>query len=306
MLVVKSLFSFAMAYAHGVVHELQQTEHDIKARDLIVRHLGSMPLVRVNGSDLRDAGVIPELVRRLQLAKDFTDHLTSLDDSERAREVFETAIVACAALRDMGCGSSASRVETRTSGGLHLIVWFVGRVHGRRWNKLSHLDLRGLTVAVGAIRNVGHSTRENSDEFHRLGVTKLLSWRLLCHWSTDESTDNEACEMKTITKSCCLPPAGSSYREAAFRSAGALINVAEKSDDCVKVCGSDRALIDILVESWGGKDKKKALISPGLHRILKFATKYDQNFSYLYILEKEEKRRKDAQNLEKIRSNVIV
>mmetsp|Transcript_18091 Transcript_18091/g.26889 ORF Transcript_18091/g.26889 Transcript_18091/m.26889 type:complete len:80 (+) Transcript_18091:2-241(+) len=69
-------------------------------------------------------------------------------------------------------------------------------------------------------------------------------------------------------------------------------------------------MIDILVASWGGKNKsgKAALIHPGLHAILKVAaSKYNLDSSLIDVLEREETRRKHAQEREELRkSNLLL
>lgn len=270
-----------------IVAKLMQSS-DKEAASLISRHVGNMALVRADGKGLQEAGIIPELVCRLRVA--LSDNFQS-----------ESGLLACAALRDMGCGSAASRKAVRFSGGLVPIVDCIKRFHGIRWENLYRDDLRSITVAAGAIRNLAHSTRENCEEFHRLGATDDLSWRLL-HGNSPKGSDVSRDDQH-------LPEAGSPWREASFRSAGALINMAEKCSDCAEACASNFHLIDILVASWGGKNKrgKAAVIHPGLHIILKLAAaKYSLDSSLVDALEREETRRKHAQEREGLRKKNLL
>ena len=115
-----------------------------------------------------------------------------------------------------------------------------------------------------------------------------------------------------------LPAAGTPWREAAFRSAASIINIAEKSEQCVEsICKEDNcsSLLHVLIETWGGKNKggKAAVVHPGLLAILKRLVQYpyiekldlEMSSTINTILEREEKRRRTAQMEEKRRMSKL-
>ncbi|KAL7539871.1 LOW QUALITY PROTEIN: hypothetical protein ACHAWF_006530 [Thalassiosira exigua] len=83
-------------------------------------------------------------------------------------------------------------------------------------------ELRLLTNALGVIRNISHSTPDVCQEFFAFGLVDLLVWCLI----PDEIPPH--LDSSTPATPSSLPDASQPWREASFRTAGSLINIAEK------------------------------------------------------------------------------
>ncbi|KAL3783003.1 hypothetical protein ACHAW5_009100 [Stephanodiscus triporus] len=184
-------------------------------------------------------------------------------------------------LRDLSCGSASNRAAVLAwtppssckaaciENGVHLLSNYVKRYDQWKWEEILALEQRGpdtrnsgaanecvasthrgkkelrlLTNALGAIRNTSHSTPDVCQEMFDHGLVDPLVWRLMprCLTKNRQST--------TIVSS--LPDVSLPWREACFRAAGSLINLAEKCPDVAHQLGSDRELIHLLIETWGG------------------------------------------------------
>jgi hypothetical protein len=174
-------------------------------------------------------------------------------------------------LRDLSCGSAFNRAAVLTwtppspcraaciENGVHLLSTYVKRYDRWKWEEILSLKQRGLdtrstgpahesaastdrgkkelrllTNALGVIRNISHSTPDVCQEMFNHGLVDPLVWRLM-----------PRCSIK-------LPDVSLPWREACFRAAGSLINLAEKCPDVAHQLGSNRELIHLLVETWGG------------------------------------------------------
>jgi hypothetical protein len=253
------------------------------------------------------------------------------------------------ALRDLSCGSSLSRSaildwttpftislhytcngekRLQVHNGIHLICAYMLRYHKLRWDDVLSLnecnsvttndsttlisvtergkkELRLLTNALGAIRNTSHSTPGNCQAFFECGLTDLLVWRLC-------ATLNHPEDGRTNNATNRTPLDNTRYwREAKYRAAGSLINLAEKCPSVACQLGSDRQLILLLIETWGGakalsSDPKKLksipLLHLGLAAILRAADdgalEGGLDDCMKRILEKEQIRKKIAQKKE--------
>jgi hypothetical protein len=184
-------------------------------------------------------------------------------------------------LRDLSCGSALNRAAilawtppssckaARIENGVHLLSNYVKRYDQWKWEEILSLEqigpdtlndgaanecaasthrgkkeLRLLTNALGAIRNTSHSTPDVCQEMFDHGLVDPLVWRLMprCLMKNRQST--------TIVPS--LPGVSLPWREACFRAAGSLINLAEKCPDVAHQLGSNCELIHLLIETWGG------------------------------------------------------
>ncbi|KAL9183697.1 hypothetical protein ACHAXT_004553 [Thalassiosira profunda] len=198
-------------------------------------------------------------------------HMTALD----------LATSCLGSLRDLACGSAANRAailawspspaEKNDShaieNGVHLLSAYVQRYDQCRWEQILSLkemgsdtsgnaiaadaptqtergkkELRLLTNALGVVRNASHSTPDVCLEFFRRGLVDTLVWRLM----PDDA------DTTTPATASSLPDASSPWREACFRSAGSLINLAEKCPAVARQLGSNRRLLYLLIEAWGG------------------------------------------------------
>mmetsp|Transcript_5358 Transcript_5358/g.11706 ORF Transcript_5358/g.11706 Transcript_5358/m.11706 type:complete len:490 (+) Transcript_5358:33-1502(+) len=219
-------------------------------------------------------------------------HLRSFDPSfgvvvvnELGASALDLAISCLGSLRDLSCGSalnraavlawtppSPARYDTQCiENGVHVLSAYVNRYDKFEWEDILYLkeresntispadgidsktptdrgkrELRLLTNALGAIRNTSHSTPDVCQEFFNYGLVDLLVWRL----TSDDTLKNT--QPTTSMPSSSLPEASRPWREACFRAAGSLINLAEKCPDVAYRLGSNRRLIYLLIEAWGG------------------------------------------------------
>jgi len=181
------------------------------------------------------------------------------------------------------------------------------------------LELRLLTNAIGVLRNVAHSHRINCELIHKYGITTELIWRLKLGTTSKESSsilsrvDSEStkplCPLTNTTTNTTtmMPDASKPWREASYRIAGCLVNLAEKCHEVASLCARDDELIQILIDSWGGGGgKNSSLLHIGLGNILKERQETGDAFLdelVLNILEKEGQRADDAREKEKRKKN---
>lgn len=250
------------------------------------------------------------------------------------------------AVRDLSCGSALSRsailewapprilnFEYKCNGqqylevrnGIHILCAYVLRYHELHWQDILMLcsstdattnnitergkkEVRLLTNALGAIRNTSHSTPDNCQAFFDCGLTDLLVWRLTPDLN-NSLDDNKVFESAIDSRH---------WREAKYRTAGSLINLAEKCPSIAYRLGSDRQMILLLIETWGGtnavsSDPKKLkgipLLHLGLAAILHAANDgaLDGGLDdiMMRILEKERIRKKVAQQKEARRKSKL-
>mmetsp|Transcript_683 Transcript_683/g.1162 ORF Transcript_683/g.1162 Transcript_683/m.1162 type:complete len:490 (+) Transcript_683:198-1667(+) len=219
-------------------------------------------------------------------------HLRSIDPSfdvivmnELGASALDHAISCLGSLRDLSCGSalnraavlawtppSPARYDTQCiENGVHVLSAYVNRYDKFEWEDILYLkerefnmispadeidsktptdrgkrELRLLTNTLGAIRNTSHSTPDVCQDFFNYGLVDLLVWRL-----TSDDTLRNTQSTKTMPSSS-LPGASRPWREACFRAAGSLINLAEKCPDVAYRLGSNRRFIYLLIEAWGG------------------------------------------------------
>ena len=250
----------------------------IQRLNIIEKHMGSMAQCRgKNGVKLREAGALNNLLLLLQMI--IKSYLRKIDE-ETDENVINLIVFALGALRDLACGDAINRSiigdfsfhgeDVDCQSGLELIVYFIQRYHNLCWKNimmipeqcndqhfqndddvitLAHgrLELKILTSAAGVIRNITHSTRSNCEKLHRFGVTDLFIWRLRHGTNTSKRINANGSIPNQL-----LPDSSKPWREASFRIASSLINMAEKSNDCASKCADDDELIYILLESWGG------------------------------------------------------
>ena len=233
--------------------------------------------------------------------KSFGEHIfsDSVAFNTMHSSALDLAVVCLGALRDLSCGSALSRsailewaspftvnIHYRCNSdkclvvqnGIHLLCAYILRYHELNWEDILLLgecssssaapiltsytdrgkkELRLLTNTLGAIRNTSHSTPDVCQTFFECGLTDLLVWRLTSDLVNvlDLSTNIDNTRY---------------WREAKYRAAGSLINLAEKCPPVAYQLGSDRRMILQLIETWGGAhavstDSKKLKGTPLLH-----------------------------------------
>mmetsp|Transcript_19287 Transcript_19287/g.27136 ORF Transcript_19287/g.27136 Transcript_19287/m.27136 type:complete len:540 (+) Transcript_19287:24-1643(+) len=180
-------------------------------------------------------------------------------------------------------------------------------------------ELRLMTSLIGAVRNASHGTRSTCKAFCsknilytedvKVSLADLLIWRILdgssfreCSSEKDFSHDQlSSCKQPFLILNL-LPDTTNPYREACYRCAGSIINLAEKSSCFALKCSKDDRLLLQLVHSWGGigsiielaidKDKNKVIfpivnnkknhpkhvvLHPGLIAIMEHRLKYSSS-----------------------------
>jgi hypothetical protein len=191
----------------------------------------------------------------------------------------ELATSCLGSLRDLSCGSASNRAEILEwtpqspceveciENGVQLLNSYVKRYDRWKWEEILSLQQRGLDIhvaevateraastdrgkkelrlltnALGAVRNSSHSRSDVCRQMFNDGLVDVLVWRLMprCILENGQSTTN------------ALPDVSLPWREACFRASGSLINLAEKCPCVARQLGSNRELIHLLVETWGG------------------------------------------------------
>ena len=251
----------------------------------------------------------------------------------------DLAIAALGSLRDLACGSALNRAaflswETPAQNnfhgmlidnGVHVLVAYIKRYDGLSWEDILCLEesanasqaedsygdpiytargrkeIRMLTNALAAIRNSSHSTADVCQSFYMYGLVDLLMWRLVSNASTNGVS--------------VLPEPTKPWREACYRTAGSLINLAEKCPGVAIKLASNRKIIYILLQTWGGtnaitfnnekRNKGLPLLHLGLAAVLKAAAdgalEGGLDDTMIRVLEKEKERKKVAQRREEER-----
>jgi hypothetical protein len=175
-------------------------------------------------------------------------------------------------------------------------------------------ELRLLTNALGAIRNTSHSTPDNCQAFYQCGLVEILMWRLSPELQYAIAQNGNKALSSHVFTSTSTSDATRHWREAKYRAAGSLINLAEKCPSVAKQLGSNREMILLLIEAWGGAKaitvdsnnlRGVPLLHLGLAAILHAAKDGALNGGLddvmARILEKEQTRKKVAQRKEEER-----
>jgi hypothetical protein len=216
------------------------------------------------------------------------DKSISFDDivtNELQMTAINLATSCLGSLRDLACGSAPNRAavliwtppasccnETcMIDNGVHLLCEYVARYDGYTFADILSLkqrefdttraeeatieclvtstdrgknEIRMLTNVLGVVRNTSHSTPDICQEMFKHGIVDCLVPLLLT--SSSGSRNDQS------TTSSSLPDVSCPWREASFRTAGSLINLAEKCPDIASLLATNRQLIVCLLEFWGG------------------------------------------------------
>jgi len=251
-------------------------------QNIISTYLGSMAQCRVYNKEIDRLGGIKYLMCILHtlIIRSCKRSPSPCWGNENEHEMeLELANVTLGAVRDLACGNASNRLQigqyvyedeaaASHKSGIEIISYFVNIYAKQTWEQIPKLQLRNMTNALGVMRNMTHSTAYNSRALHEAGMTKVCINRIRGRFCL--GVGGAACVSS-------LPDASKPWREASYRIAGTLINMAEKCNDTAIECAMDEDLILILIESWGGikeedldsaKSKKKKAI-PVLHLGLK-------------------------------------
>ena len=275
----------------------QGQDYKLRTR-LVESYMGSMALCRGRrGYELLEAGAIEALIATLnEILSDLPEPKQNAESGSSFGDIIQLARVSWGAIRDLGCGNAEIRARTRQIGGMKLLADYLRRYDGVQWEEIDTIQLRLITSIIGAMRNVTHSARENTVELHQHRVSDLLIWRLV--EGSSKPTTN-------------LPDASHPFREACFRAASTLINMAEKSEECARIYASNVLLIHMVVDVTGGVNKKTPVLHLGLLAILQMAKEHlpakDFDPDWEAILNRERTRKLGAQwrEEERKRANLL-
>ena len=251
---------------------------------------GSMAQCRVHGKEINKLNgikILMDILRSIiQFWSDFELGTKNDVNLEQYHKELDVAIVVLGALRDLSCGIAPNRrdIGTYRVEGDHIIVegdlclktgfdiisFFITRHKHQTWEEIPTRELKSMTAALGVTRNITHSTPFNCQGLHSIGMTEVFANRLRGRIKSEIIQEGE--EQNEHTFFTTLPDAAKPWREASYRLAGTLINMAEKCKDAADYCAREDGLIWILIDSWGGVkdwtslfdgDLKKAI--PCLH-----------------------------------------
>lgn len=272
------------------------------------------------------------------------DDFNDVAIEELSMTTLDLAIASLGSLRDLACGSALNRAaflvwkpppplqqpSIRIDNGVHVLVASIKRYDGLSWERILYLDtpmtnvnnsddlytvrgkkeIRLLTNALGVIRNSSHSTADVCQEFFAYGLVDLLLQRLIVGTTSNYNGSDTP----------VLPDATKPWREACYRTAGSLINLAEKCPDVAMKLASNRQIIYLLLETWGGANvtsmnnekgnrsrslKRLPLLHLGLATVLNAAgngaLEGGLDDTMILVLDKEKERKRLAQRREEDR-----
>ena len=227
----------------------------------------------------------------------------SLEGSEQDTYELELQVanVILGALRDLSCGNALNRIQigqydyqiqsketcgndvpvvistdistsanARIYNGIRITSFFITRHAHQTWEEIPKAELKSMTNALGVARNITHSTPYNCKALHETGMTSVFIDRLLGKVQSADQNGNATLSLSfakshlgEIASCRSLPDSSKPWREACYRLAGTLINMAEKCRDAAIECAGDEDIIWILIDSWGGVKDWNALSDTG-------------------------------------------
>ena len=227
---------------------------------------------------------------------------------------------------------TAPIIDSESKSSPYLMQQSMGAVTKCMYTERGKQELRLLTNVLGAIRNTSHSTPENCQAFFNYGLTNVLLRRLTSDFSAEKRVSQTTTATTNISftalshksnvcsLSSSLPDATCPWREASYRAAGCLINLAEKCPAVAYQLGSNRRLIYLLIETWGGASaiaitkntnaSKRGLpllhlgLAAILHAANSGALEGGLDEIMVQVLEKEKIRKKEAQRREEERKHL--
>eukprot|EP00979_Chaetoceros_neogracilis_P003680 scaffold654_cov253-Chaetoceros_neogracile.AAC.4 len=267
---------------------------------VISTYMGSMAQCRVHGKEINRLGGIEYLMTILynligywSLGERQGDIIANaIEDLQQSNLELQVGNATLGALRDLSCGNASNRrqigqydyqihghaeavakfdedvslatwedIETKTCTGIHIISFFITKHARQKWEEIPKLELKGMTNALGVTRNITHSSSLNCQALHKNGMTRIFMNRLCGILNGSENVARS--ESGKIGLYQSLPDVSKPWREACYRLAGTLINMAEKCRDAAIECASDEVVIWILIDSWGGIKDWNALFGLG-------------------------------------------
>ena len=270
-----------------IVPKAGEKNNSINANDPSSSTIILLPNMSSNGEDDLKLAALTNICNNHQyLRRSNKSNYDEIIRNEFDMAALDLATACLGSLRDLACGSAANRAAilswippsrcdiTCIENGVHVVCAYIKRYDQWKWEEIITLKQRGesnkigsvatvtdsttytergkkelrlLTNTLGVVRNVTHSTPDICHEFFNHGLVDILVWRII----PDSSLANDASQSSTLTSSS-LPDASCPWRESSFRAAASLINLAEKCPDVAYQLSSDRTLIYLLIETWGG------------------------------------------------------
>ena len=298
---------------------LELTSADVESKMFIISNfMGNLSQCRLNNAIIQEHNGIQSLMRIVAILANKLTIEANRSIIENEQQLWKLTNITLGSLRDLACGNAANRLQIGSftssydmTDGIDILTQFIKSFHQvshNDWKTIAPLKLKVLTSALGVIRNITHSTPCNCRSLHNKGMTDCFIHLLLNASKTEKSTSKKM-----------LPDASQPHREACYRLAGSLINMAEKCEDVAIRCSHNNALVWLLIESWGGtseklmnESKKKSgfpVLHLGLAAILYARLKsrdeldIDDDLTSVinFILAREGTRKKSAQEREKMR-----
>lgn len=297
---------------------LELTSAGVESKMFIISNfMGNLSQCRLNNIIIQEHHGIQSLMHIVAI---LANKLTTEENPRivENEQLWKLANITLGSLRDLACGDAANRLQIGSftssndiADGIDILTQFIKSFHQvshNDWETIAQLKLKVLTSALGVIRNITHSTPSNCQSLHNKGMTDCFIHLLLNASKTAKSTSKKM-----------LPDASQPHREACYRLAGSLINMAEKCEDVAIKCSHNNALVWLLIESWGGtseklinESKKKSgfpVLHLGLAAILHARLKSrdelenDDDLTSMinFIHAREGTRKKSAQQREKMR-----
>ena len=163
----------------------------ISERANCARAVGALAQAQAHTDAMREAGVVDAVVALL-----------------RAEGDGEAAVAAADALRHLACANDRNRDRARELGAIPLLVAQLRRVAGVAHADMGEADVAAVTAATAALRNLSYQNAQNRDAIRAAGgLAPLL-------------------DLVATGDPPAPPPGGSRGREAAYRAAAALENLA--------------------------------------------------------------------------------
>lgn len=282
--VIVHTLSQAMNFLSTLSLSFEELFNIKQVENIITQFMGNMAQCRIHGKEIRELRgnsslmtILYNLICKWEgfRQKDVSDECLENGgemcelDGAKYREENKLASAILGALRDLSCGDATTRLQIgqfdaimdndiqesydvtemspKHRTGIDIISYFVLKYKYMTWDDIPTQELKTMTNALGVARNITHSTPFNCRAFHDAGMTKVFIHRLVGRFH-ELSEEN----VKSVEPCRELPSSSEPWREACYRLAGTLINMAEKCQDAAVECAKDEDLIWILIESWGG------------------------------------------------------
>ena len=181
----------------GTVERMTSPECDTAERTELAKALGTLAQVQAHGDPMREAGVVDAVTALLRDPDDMV------------------AIAAAEAIRHLACANRGNRIASRDGGAIPLLVAMLQRVADRSGSdgEMSCHDAAVVTASTAALRNLSFQNGENQDLIRFSGgLSPLIA-------------------IVAQGQPPVAPPSGTQRREAAYRAAGALENLAADNEE---------------------------------------------------------------------------